>query len=219
VNRFFQSLLNRLRSLWLYVNRCRFPLETFQDSPDLFRAYRSLLRSRDLKRAPGGWIYQGTFYPDYLTVGGASHAIFHMALQYCTGKGVDIGAGYWPLPGAIPIDISKGNRIHRTLDEFPQESLDFIFSSHCLEHIQDWQSASKEWISKVRPGGIVFLYLPHPECTIWNPGSPFVGADHKWKPEPEIIKNHLVQSDCELVTFDDGPDAMGSFYVCARKIR
>ena len=44
------------------------------------------------------------------------------------------------------------------------------------------------WISKVKHAGFVFLYLPHPDCGIWEVGSPFVGGDHKWTPTPAIIR-------------------------------
>jgi SAM-dependent methyltransferase len=103
------------------------------------------------------------------------------------------------------------------VSDFAAGSLDYVFSSHCLEHIEDWRPALAEWVRKVRPGGVVFLYLPHPACAIWHPGSPFVGDDHKWSPAPDVIKQALEGLGCEAEACDDGPDAMQSFYVCARR--
>ena len=80
------------------------PLEKFQNAPDLFHQYRAFLRQPELTRKPGGWEYKGRFYQDYLTVGGAGHAIFRIALRYCQGTGIEVGAGLWPLPGAVPAD-------------------------------------------------------------------------------------------------------------------
>ena len=154
-------------------------LQSLVNAPDLFHVYSFLNRHPDLKRSPGGWVYQGRFYPDYLTVGGASHAIFREALKVCQGKGIDVGAGLWPLPGAMPVDVWRGPGVARTVSDFEDYSLDYVFSSHCLEHISDWQPALAEWVRKLRIGGVIFLYLPHPECAIWHPGSPFVGDDHK----------------------------------------
>jgi SAM-dependent methyltransferase len=189
------------------------------DAPQIFPIYRGLLRNPEIKRRPGGWEYQGSFYPDYLTVGGACHAVFREALQFCQGRGVDIGAGFWPLPGAVPIDVARGPGLSESLADVEDGSLDYLFSSHCLEHIEDWRQTLAEWVDKVKPGGAVFLYLPHPACGIWRMGSPFVGDAHRWIPTPDIVKQSLTELGCEIVQFDDGPDGMFSFFVYARKGR
>lgn len=193
------------------------PLEHFPDAPDIFRYYRSFLTRPALKRMPGGWEYQNRFYPDYLMVGGASHMIARTALTYCKGDGIDIGAGLWPLAGATAVDVWRGPGAGRTLADFRTESVDYVFSSHCLEHVEDWQKELDGWLRPLKRGGIIFLYLPHPECGIWNPGSPMVGDGHKWQPTPAIIKSAFAQRGCEIVAFDDGPDPMMSFFVCGRK--
>jgi SAM-dependent methyltransferase len=192
-------------------------LEDLPDAPDLFRVYRSLLNQKGLQRKPGGWFYNGSFYPDYITVGGASHAIARTAQRYCKGKGVDIGAGLWPIPGATPVDIWRGPGAGRTLDELPDASLDYVFSSHCLEHIDHWNDALNRWISKLVPGGTIFLYLPHPDCALWQRGSPFVGDGHLWSPSPAAVIGALQSLGCDIVAVDEGPDPMWSFHVCGRR--
>ncbi len=192
-------------------------LEHLPNSPELFRGYYYLFRHPDLERKTGGWDYQGKFYPDYLTVGGAGYAIFSTARLFCKGYGIDIGAGFWPLPESDPVDSYRGPGLLKTVSDFEDGSLDYVFSSHCLEHIENWQEVLSEWVKKLKPSGIVFLYLPHPDCGIWLPGSPFVGDGHKWVPTPEIIKKALKACLCKIEQFDDGPDAMQSFYVCGRK--
>ena len=189
-------------------------LENYPNAPDLFHAYRRWLSFPDVKRQPGGWEFEGRFYPDYLFVGGASFAIHRIALQYCHGTGLDIGAGLWPLPGAVAVDLERGPGAARRLDEFSANSQDFVFSSHCLEHIAAWEDALRAWIAKLKPGGRLFLYLPHPTCGIWRPGSPFVGDGHKWAPTPEGVKASLNRLGGRLLASDDGPDAMQSFFVC-----
>jgi SAM-dependent methyltransferase len=207
----------RLKTLRARVRIALDPLELMPNAPDLFKGYRWLNSRPDVERQLGGWVYQGTFYPDYLTEGGASGAIFREARKFCRGEGIDVGAGHWPLPGATAIDLERGVGAGRSWSEFADESLDFVFSSHCLEHIEDWNGALDEWTEKVRPGGHLFLYLPHPECAIWRPGSPFVGTGHKWSPTPEVIKGAIADRGFAVVASDDGPDAMQSFYVCGRK--
>lgn len=203
-----RELIRRLRET---------PLESLPDAPHLFRRYRYFLSHPDVERRPGGWLYQGGFYPDHLTVGGAGQAIFHVAEKFCRGKGLDVGAGLWPLPGSIPVDLDIGPGAGRSVGDFEDGSLDFVFSSHCLEHIDEWREALAAWVDKVRPGGAIFLYLPHPECRIWHPGSPFVGEHHRWIPDPATIKEALGGLGCEIHASDDGPDGMMSFWVCARK--
>lgn len=193
------------------------PLESFPDAPDLVRGYRRWAAHPDLQRQPGGWRYKGRFYPDYLTAGGASHAIFREAMKHCQGRGVDIGAGHWPLPGAIPLDAMRGPGSSRSIRDFEAASLDYVFSSHCLEHIAEWRAELAVWIEKLKPGGILFLYLPHPECAIWEPGSPMVGSGHVWAPAPAGVRAVLEARGMAVTAFDAGPDAMQSFYVCARK--
>ncbi len=211
-------MLKALRRFGQALSRLRKPrLESLPDAPNLFRLYRSHYRHPELKRKPGGWLYQDKFYPDYLTVGGASHAIFPVAATYCHGSGIDIGAGYWPLPGAIPVDTGQGPGLGKVVADFADDSLDYVFSSHCLEHIDNWREILCQWISKLRQGGILFLYLPHPECAIWRSGSPFIGDAHKWIPTSEVLKSAVQQLGCHIVAYDDGPDAMYSFYVCAKK--
>jgi SAM-dependent methyltransferase len=193
------------------------PLETLSHAPDLFRVYRELLQHPSVTRKPGGWEYKGKFYPDYLTVGGACHAIFREALKHCKGEGIDVGAGLWPLPGAVPVDIWRGPGAAKSIDEVPAGSQDFVFSSHCLEHNDDWEDKLSDWILKLKRGGVVFLYLPHPDCGIWEVGSPFVGGDHKWTPTPDTIRSALEQNHCKVIARDDGPDAMYSFWLCAQR--
>jgi SAM-dependent methyltransferase len=209
-----------IRSLQECVRRtCIRPLEFLPDAPDLFRVYRALLTVPDLERRPGGWIYKGEFYPDYLTVGGASHAIFNKALNFCSGDGVDVGAGLWPLPGAKPVDVWRGPGLGHSIAAIEDGTLDYVFSSHCLEHIADWKEALQSWSAKLKLGGVLFLYLPHPKCAIWQRGSPFVGDGHKWTPTPHVIQQRLDVLRCEVIYSDPGPDAMFSFSICARKIQ
>ena len=193
------------------------PLEDLPHAPDLVHHYRGLASHPQLIRRPGGWEYRDRFYPDYLTVGGASFAIFRTANDFCKGNGLDIGAGLWPFPGATAIDIWRGSGAGRTLDDIPDGSKEYVFSSHCLEHSDEWRKELSRWASKVKPGGHMFLYLPHPDCGIWNPGSPLVGSGHKWQPEPPLIKKAMNVRGFDVVACDDGPDWMFSFFVCGRK--
>jgi len=109
--------------------------------------------------------YRGELYPDYLRRGNASRFAVPFARLFCTGKGIDVGAGRWPFPGAIPHDLADG----KEATDIPMGDWDYIFSSHCLEHLPNPIAALEHWKSRLPPGGVLFLYLPHPDMVYWRP--------------------------------------------------
>ena len=61
----------------------------------------------------------------------------------------------------LKVDIvSKGDEL-----PFNDNELDFVISSHVLEHFFDPVKALKEWVRVVKPGGYVFMIIPHKERT------------------------------------------------------
>ena len=193
-------------------------LEEMPNSPELFKHYRLLLKTGHT-RVPGGWIYDGEFYPDYITVGGNALAILPTAKKYCYGHGLDIGANYWPFPGSTPIDIERGPGLKNRIEDIPSGSQDYVFSSHCLEHIELWRDALSIWASKLKIGGRMFLYLPHSSCKLWHHSNPMMSETHKWAPEAFVIAEELVSLGFAIIAKDDGPDGFYSFYVCGKKVR
>jgi SAM-dependent methyltransferase len=109
--------------------------------------------------------YQGTMYPDYLRRGNAQRFIAPAALHFCVGVGYDVGAGNHPLPGATPIEVKNG----KDGMALPDVKVDYVFSSHCLEHLIDPVRAIEHWKSRIKVGGVLFLYLPHPDMVYWRP--------------------------------------------------
>jgi SAM-dependent methyltransferase len=109
--------------------------------------------------------YRGTLYPSYLKHGNACQFITATALQFCKGSGLDIGAGRWPLPGATPVELRDGGDAMA----LPPGPHDYIFSSHCLEHLADPVRAIEHWKEGLKPGAPLFLYLPHPDMEYWRP--------------------------------------------------
>lgn len=109
--------------------------------------------------------YKGVFYPAYLAEGNAMQYIEPTASKFCIGRGLDVGCSEWPFPGAEPIDLKQGSDALK----LPGEDWDYIFSSHCLEHLTNPVEALEHWFSKIRKGGVLFLYLPHPDMEYWRP--------------------------------------------------
>jgi SAM-dependent methyltransferase len=54
---------------------------------------------------------------------------------------------------------------------------DFLLSSHCLEHIANPLKALYEWQRVLKPGGRLFLILPHRDCT-FDKYRPITSLDH-----------------------------------------
>ena len=146
-------------------------------------------------------------WPAHLFEGNATGWIKDKALKFCKGDGIDFGAGKWCLPGAIPVDQAT----YFTLEDFDPASLDFVYSSHCLEHIRNWKQTLKDLIFILKPAGIIFLYLPHED-------SPWTGwRKHKWIPTAEIVIVELDRLRIDLLTYTDRPDGYQSFFVVGKK--
>ena len=77
--------------------------------------------------------------------------------------GVDIGGGDDPLrsPSGAPYptyDIDKGDAQY--LDKLSDSSLDFLYSSHCLEHLVNLDIALSNWNRVLKRGGYVYITIP-----------------------------------------------------------
>ncbi|KAL3121104.1 hypothetical protein niasHT_005364 [Heterodera trifolii] len=51
---------------------------------------------------------------------------------------------------------------------FTNNSVDFVVSAHVLEHFWDPIKTIKEWLRVVKPGGFVYMDVPHKERTMEN---------------------------------------------------
>jgi len=98
-------------------------------------------------------------------------------MQYCNGTGIDAGCGGNKIkPDAVGIDIRKLDGVTIVRDAadinglFPDGTLDYVYSSHFLEHVDHPVDLLKQWWRALKPGGFLVLYLPHPFLyTIPNP--------------------------------------------------
>jgi SAM-dependent methyltransferase len=75
------------------------------------------------------------------------------------GQGIDIGCGRDPVaPGVRRFDVADGDANHIAAQV--REQFDFVYSSHCLEHMHDPRGALAGWWQLVRPGGHLFFIVP-----------------------------------------------------------
>jgi len=161
-------------------------------------------------------IFNEDTYPKFQSEGNAAQFAMPFAKHLLTGTGVDIGCSKleWSFPGSIPIDLSLPGGYHA--NNLPDGTYDYIFSSHCLEHVDRWTDTLNYWTSYLRKGGIMFLYLPHYSQKYWRPWN-----NNK---HVNILTDVMLRDFFEsteqytniLVT--EGYDLNNSFYAIAEKI-
>ena len=159
--------------------------------------------------------FKGKTYPAFQTNGNASRFCMPFALEICKGLGYDIGCNRkeWAFPGSIMIDDSfdDGWDAHN----LPLKGVDYIFSSHCLEHVNGWVDALDIWTSVIQSGGHLFLYLPDYTQEYWRPWS---NRKHVNIFTPEIIKDYLQYTGKYKNIFVSDVDPYNSFMAFAEKI-
>lgn len=131
--------------------------------------------------------------------GNESGKVLWELVRYTRGRGLDLGCGpSKAFPHFIGVDSFKDTELFgiqmkpdvvcdvTKLDLFTSASMDFVYSSHTLEHIVDHQSALKEWWRLVKPGGYLCLYLPHRDFYP-NIGTDGANPDHVHDFDPQDI--------------------------------
>jgi hypothetical protein len=153
--------------------------------------------------------YKGNTYPLFQSKGNAAQFAIPYAIHYCKGIGYDIGfcKEEWKLPNAIGIDQNLNDGYDDM--HLPDGKVDFIFSSHCLEHVDNWVDTLEYWISKINDKGILFLYLPDVSQKYWRP---WYNKKHKHVFTPDIIKQFLIDHNCKNI-FVSGIDLNNSFMI------
>lgn len=86
--------------------------------------------------------------------------------KYMSGNGLDIGfAGYTEgvepiLPTAIGVDLNYPGYDGKVLP-FGNETQDYVYSSHCLEHVEYHITTIKEWFRVLKTNGHLVIVVPH----------------------------------------------------------
>lgn len=159
--------------------------------------------------------HKGNLYPEWQASGFAARFAFPFAKEVCKGEGYDIGCNRpeWCYPTAFPIDPAIDPEYDAM--RLPNKLVDFIVSSHTLEHIPRWVDVLDYWHSKLKEGGTLFLYLPDHSQTYWrawsnrkhvNQFTPEIIGDY-FKDQPEMWQSFMVS----------GIDLNSSFIVIATK--
>jgi SAM-dependent methyltransferase len=133
--------------------------------------------------------------------------------------GVDIGCGNDKLfDTTIGIDGREIPGVDVVADVtcldtiFGVEKFEYVYSSHCLEHVKHPFDVLKQWVGLLRDNGIVVLYLPHKDYyLVYNP-------EHLHTFEQKDIEEMLEDLKCDIACseMDLGHDRY-SFLIVGRK--
>lgn len=88
--------------------------------------------------------------------------------RYFCGEGIDIGGAPDPLelyrelfPRMVSVrvwDLADGDA--QQMAGVPDDSFDFVHSSHCLEHLHDPAEGLRNWLRILRPEGYLIVTMP-----------------------------------------------------------
>lgn len=100
-----------------------------------------------------------------IEIGASAHNPFHIAgclnVDYTDQTTVFTSEQLRVSGEAAHVDlVSQGDDL-----PFSDASLDYVLSSHVLEHFYDPVGAIREWLRVVRPGGYIFMIIPHRDRT------------------------------------------------------
>jgi SAM-dependent methyltransferase len=108
--------------------------------------------------------------------------------RYFAGKGVDIGGKpdplclykeFFPLMSEVRTwDWEDGDA--QFLKGVANNTLDFVHSSHCLEHLVDPIEGLKNWFRVVREGGYLIVTVPDEDLYEQGVFPSVFNRDHKW---------------------------------------
>lgn len=140
-----------------------------------------------------------------------AYKIMWELVPYTNGVGLDIGCGpAKAFPHFIGVDNRKDTELFGIqmdpdltipdackLDILADESMDFVFSSHLLEHITEYKSALREWWRLIKVGGHLCLYLPHAELYP-KIGEHGANPDHKH----DFLPSNIVSAMTDIGSWD-----------------
>jgi SAM-dependent methyltransferase len=122
-----------------------------------------------------------------------------LAHEYCRGKGLEIGGSAHNPFGLDTLNVDVDGSMDTVFKKeevrlcgralkvdivasgdaipLPDEGQDFVVSSHVIEHFPNPIKALLEWDRLVKPGGVIFMIVPHKERT-FDKDAPLTSVEH-----------------------------------------
>ncbi|MCX8519664.1 MAG: class I SAM-dependent methyltransferase [Methylophilaceae bacterium] len=151
--------------------------------------------------------------------------------RYFKGYGLDVGCGndslaryvseFFPLVRNIATyDMPQGDA--QKLVNVEDNSFDFLYSSHCLEHLRDAREALHNWIRVVKPGGYLVVQIPDEDLYEQGFWPSRYNGDHKitftiaktksWSPASVNVLDLLAQFVDQVAILQLGQEDAGYQY-------
>jgi SAM-dependent methyltransferase len=109
------------------------------------------------------------------------------ATRWFVGTGLDVGGGadslalfvelFSRIQNVVIYDQPQGDA--QLLDNVEDNSFDFLYSSHCLEHMRDPYEALGNWIRVVKPRGHILVTVPDEDLYEQGNWPSRFNSDHK----------------------------------------
>lgn len=88
--------------------------------------------------------------------------------RFIKGQGIDIGCGRIDTHDGLDT-VSLTDCVHHdkdicdatTMEVYADNTFDYVYASHVLEHLDDPVTAVRNWVRICKPGGVVLISLPH----------------------------------------------------------
>lgn len=176
--------------------------------------WKKLIFDRALAKRPDLWLesYQNVLMQ---TAGSAlwrSESQFVYTCVKGLPNGIDLGCSYrkkYPFAVGIDLDREKGkvpDLIWNIEQELPfrDNTLDYIISSHIIEHLENPVKTIREWIAKLKVGGILVFVVPDTNFTP-KIGTPNADKTHKHDWVLKTFKEEVLEflnDDCLKVKLE-----------------
>lgn len=108
--------------------------------------------------------------------------------------GTDVQTDLGIVPNATGVDIGFPgyDGIHLPFDDYSQDA---VYSSHCLEHIDDYKNALREWFRVIKIYGYLIIAVPHYQLYEKKNTPPSrYNPDHKRFYHPGRLLNEIYES-------------------------
>lgn len=109
-------------------------------------------------------------------------------------KGLDFGGWNGPIHGTATVVDTWEKAKYHSLAEFGVKTQDYIFSSHCLEHIKNFEYKLDQMYEILKDDGKLILILPSYKVRKWHVGA---GNTH--------IYNMILSFDEKIPEFEADP--------------
>jgi hypothetical protein len=158
-------------------------------------------------------------------LGSETSVIAPLVLEYCKGRGADLGCGVILKikPDAIGVDLTDlfnlpgenigGYDLYAGLSIFQDGELDYIYASHVLEDFEEPQARLIEWVQKIKVGGYLIIILPHGDVYP-KAGTPEANPSHKRDWWPMTLREMAKRLPLKLVDEYVPSECLGHSFIC-----